>query len=311
MTTLTIFTPTYNRAYTITNLYKSLKRQTSKDFEWLVVDDGSADNTAELIEGFISEACLDIKFIRKENGGKHTAANVALEKASGEIFFVVDSDDYLSDNAVERILHHYSEIEDKEDFCGVCGLKAFFNGDVIGSEIDYSILNTTIIDYRFYRKVEGDKADVFKTNILREYKFPTHVDEKWCPLSIVWNRFGSKLKVRYFNEVLYYADYRDDGISLNRNATRRNSPRATSQYYRELSEYNVPLAIKIKALINYWRFGLYVENGLLDLVKGIGIKKSLFTFFPGLVFHYIDRSKILGDIFLSPKKTILNRQLRS
>jgi len=122
---LTIFTPTYNRGYIIETLYKSLKTQTCKDFEWLVIDDGSTDNTAEIFSQFICEQKVDIRFYKKGNGGKHTAANLALKLAKGELFFVVDSDDFLSENAVERILFYYEQIKDDDSFFGVWFEKFF------------------------------------------------------------------------------------------------------------------------------------------------------------------------------------------
>ena len=105
MKTLTIFTPTYNRADILNKAYKSLKRQTNKDFIWLVVDDGSIDNTEDVVKGWIDENIIEIKYIKKENGGKHTAYNVAVENTSTELIMIaLDSDDYLSDDAVEIIL---------------------------------------------------------------------------------------------------------------------------------------------------------------------------------------------------------------
>lgn len=305
---LTIFTPTYNRGYIIKTLYESLKKQTVQDFEWLVIDDGSTDDTEVIFRKILNDKLIDAKYFKKENGGKHTAANFALNLAKGELFFVVDSDDYLADNAVERILFYYSQIENDLSFCGVCGLKAFFNGKVIGSPIEYEVLDTTIIDYRFHRKINGDKADVFRTSLLKQHRFPEYKNEKWCPLSIVWNRFGSSLKVRYFNEVLYYAEYLEDGISLNRNKIRRNSPKTTMQYYKELSCYDIPIKEKIKASINYWRFGLYSNETFFKLAEDLGVLKTLISFFPGYILFRVDQNKILNSRILDPKEEILNQQ---
>jgi|SRR5690554_151147 len=306
--TLTIFTPTYNRAYIINNLYESLKRQTVLDFEWLVIDDGSTDDTEVYFQNILNNSDLDIKYIKKENGGKHTAANLAIEKAKGELFFVVDSDDFLADNAVERILFYYKQIKNDDSFCGVCGQKAFFNGETIGSNIDYKVLDTTIIDYRFHRKISGDKADVFRTKLLREHRFPEHPGEKWCPLSIVWNRFGSKLKVRYFNEILYYAEYLEDGLSLNRLKIRRKSPNNTMLYYLELSKYNIPIKEKVKAKINYWRFSFYSEKPFIEKFSKAGWMFPFSTFMVGYIFYQIDKNSKIHDKLLNPKNKLINQQ---
>jgi len=306
---LTVFTPTYNRGYIIEKLYESLNQQTNKNFEWLVIDDGSTDNTSKIFDKILKkEHEYQIRYIRKENGGKHTAANLALELAKGDSFFVVDSDDVLTNNAIERALYYFDQIKDDENFCGVCGLKGFFNGNVIGTTVNYDVLDTTIIDYRFYRKIGGDKADVFKTKLLKQHKFPENEGEKWAPLSIVWNRFGSKLKVRYFNEVIYLAEYLEDGISLNRNKIRRNSPKNTKQYYKELSNYNIPLKEKIKASVNYWRFGLYSDDSILKSVKDLGLIESLISFVPGFLLYLLDKNSNENTNLLNPKDKILKKQ---
>lgn len=120
---LTVFTPTYNRAYIIKNVYDSLVLQTEKNFEWLVIDDGSSDNTEELIKSLIEEKKIHIRYEKKENGGQHTALNRAIEEARGKMLMIVDSDDYLKPNAVERVLYWENTINDKGKYAGVSGLK--------------------------------------------------------------------------------------------------------------------------------------------------------------------------------------------
>ena len=110
---LTVCTPTYNRAHTLPRLYESLVRQTSQDFEWLVVDDGSTDNTRELVDGWVAEGRIRIRYVYKENGGKPSAHNLGVRLAAGELFFCVDSDDYLTDNAVELILSAWENADRK------------------------------------------------------------------------------------------------------------------------------------------------------------------------------------------------------
>lgn len=308
MKKLTIFTPTFNRGYIIGNLYESLLRQTNKDFEWLVVDDGSTDNTEQLCRRYADEGKIDIQYYKKNNGGKHTAANLGLSLAKGELFFVVDSDDYLSDNAVERILYHFSFIENDDRFCGVCGLKAYFNGDIIGSEINYTVLDSKILDYRFKHKVNGDKADVFRTNLLKQYSFPEYPGEKWCPLSIVWNKFNEKYMIRYFAEKIYFAEYLPDGISLNRLKIRKNSPNTCLQYYSELANYDIPLKYKIKAAINYWRFAPYSSVAFSEKLRKVDPKKSLVALPLGYVLYTLDSMTGIYKIFLDPNKKILAKQ---
>ena len=132
----TIFTPTYNREYTLSRLYDDLKKQTYKDFEWLIVDDGSTDNTEELVKKFIDEDILDIRYIKKKNGGKHTAINTGVKNANGEFFFIVDSDDGLMPNSMDLVIQEWDKLEDKSEFCGVVGLcSRMEDGKTLGTEI--------------------------------------------------------------------------------------------------------------------------------------------------------------------------------
>lgn len=308
---VTVFTPTYNRAYILSALYKSLVRQTNKSFEWLVIDDGSTDNTEALVKSFIAEDKINIRYIYKENGGKHTAANVGLNEAQGELFFVVDSDDFLTDNAIERIFFYYDQIKDDDGFCGVCGMKSFVNGKVIGGGVDYDVLDSTVINYRFRYGYTGDKAEVFKTALLKQYRYPEYKKEKWCPLSLIWNRIGGDRKLRYFNESIYMAEYLPDGISLNRLKIRKNSPNLTITYYAELAHNpRIPLKARVKAAINYWRFAFYSEKSLGEKIAGIGIINTLLFGFGGYLFYLFDNSEFLHKHFLDPKKKILKEQAK-
>ena len=119
---ITVFTPTYNRAYIIETLYRSLQRQTYRDFEWLVVDDGSADNTKELFEAWQQEDnFFPIRYVKQENGGKCRAINYGLELAKGKLFFNVDSDDYLTEDAIEKLLSWEAGLPEDQKFCANCG----------------------------------------------------------------------------------------------------------------------------------------------------------------------------------------------
>ena len=189
---ITVFTPTFNRGYIIETLYRSLCRQTNKDFEWLVVDDGSTDNTQELIQSFVKEALIEIRYIKQPNGGKHRALNRGVKAAIGELFFIVDSDDYLADNALEQIAKHYDDIRDDASFAGVCGIRAFFSGKRIGGDCDFGILDCSSLDFRYKYHYKGDMAEVFKTEILRQYPFPEIEGEKfarnpWCGIASLRN----------------------------------------------------------------------------------------------------------------------------
>lgn len=215
---LTVFTPTYNRAYIIKNVYDSLVLQTEKNFEWLVVDDGSSDNTEELIKSLIKEKKIHIRYVKKENGGQHTALNLAIEEAMGKMLMIVDSDDYLKPNAVERVLYWENTINDKGKYAGVSGLRIHQDGTVIGQK--WNSPNPYIDATNFEREkygLLGDKSEAYYTDILKKYyPIPVFKGENDVEKAVMWNRIAhGGYKVRWFNEGIYVCEYLDDGMSHN------------------------------------------------------------------------------------------------
>ena len=255
---ITVFTPAYNRAKFLPRLYESLCRQTYKDFEWVIVDDGSVDDTRSVVEQFSQHSTLNtntIRYIFQENGGKHRAINRGVKEARGELFFIADSDDTLPPDALEIVARQYEGIKDDKSFAGVCGLDATFDGKIIGSGLPSDVIDDTSIVIRNKYGVSGDMKEVFRTDVLKEYPFPEIEGERFCPEVLLWNRIGTKYKLRYFNQVIYLAEYQNDGITAGIVKARMNSPIASMMTYQEMTQYkDVPTKAKIKSAINYWRF---------------------------------------------------------
>ena len=249
MVKITIFTPTYNRAFLLPKLYESLKNQTFKDFEWLIVDDGSTDGTRDLIDGWIKESLLDIRYYYQENGGKHRAINKGVPLAKGEWFFIVDSDDYLPDNSLEIANKWLKTVEEDDSFAGVSGMRRI-NGNV--PKVNFEVLDLSPLRINEYMRV--DKAEIFKTAILKKYPFPDIPGEKFCAEGLIWSRIGLRYKLRYFNEVIYFCEYLDGGWSNGVIKNRRSSPSYTLLLYREQMAYAISMKNKVRAAINYWRF---------------------------------------------------------
>lgn len=251
---VTIFTPTYNRAYILPKLYDSLKRQSSKNFQWVVVDDGSTDETERLVQKWISQNAFEIVYKRRENGGKMRAINDGLDLATGEYFFIVDSDDYLTDDAVEMV-ERYSKDLPKE-FAGMVFRKHNLSGDLFG-EFPAEIIDSDPVEI-FYRKgIAGDKAEVVKREIMKKFRFPEIPGEKFVPEGLIWNRIGRNYKFRYINRVIYNFEYIADGYTNNFQETMRKNPEGMKLYYREMLGENIPLLNRIKFLIRYiqcWRY---------------------------------------------------------
>lgn len=254
--TLTIFTPIYNRAIFLNAIYKSLKEQSIKDFEWLIVDDGSSDNCEFVLSKILAEHddSFKIRFYKKQNGGKHTAINMGVEKSSGELFLILDSDDELPPNAVENVINEYQTIADDDNCGGVCGLMAHRDGKLIGSGFPKDSFEASSLELRYKYNITGDLIEVFKTKVLREFPFPEIYGERFCPEALIWNRIAQKYKLKCFNKIVYYRDYLDGGLTDNIVKIRMKSPIASMMCYAELNKMDIPFKQKLKAAINYWRF---------------------------------------------------------
>lgn len=258
---ITIFTPTYNRAHLLPRLYGSLCKQTYLDFEWVIVDDGSKDNTEEITESFIKEQKIRIRYFKQENGGKHRAINRGVKEAKGELFLILDSDDSLPQDSLELIYNYYQQIKDDDSYGGVCGYMAHHDGTIIGNGNNDAILNTTSIDLRYKYNVKGDMCEVFKTSVMRLFPFPEIEKERFCPEVLIWNRIATKYKLRVFHEVIYFRDYLEGGLTDKIIKIRMNSPIASMMTYAEMTKYkNVPFLEKCKSAINYWRFYLCTKQ---------------------------------------------------
>lgn len=251
---LTIFTPSYNRASLLERLYAAIKVQSFKDFEWLIVDDGSTDNTHDVVQKFVEEGIVPIKYVFKRNGGKHRAINEGVKHAKGELFFIVDSDDMLPPDALKQVAEVYQQIKDDRDFGGVAGVDAYPDGRIVGSGLPASVIDCNSIDIRTKYHVVGDLSEVFRTDVMREFPFPEIEGEKFCPEVLVWNRIARKYKLRYFNEAIYIAEYQPEGLTARIVEIRMKSPIASTTCYAEMVSLNIPFKEKVKAAINYWRF---------------------------------------------------------
>ncbi|MGM9803093.1 MAG: glycosyltransferase family 2 protein [Muribaculaceae bacterium] len=259
---LTIFTPTYNRASLLGRVYASLLAQTCRDFEWVIVDDGSTDNTEAVVKQFIAEDELPIRYYYQKNGGKHRAINRGAREARGELMFIVDSDDSISPTAVAEIEWNYGAVRLDSQFGGISGCMASHSGVAITplfptvsqDSVGENFIDCNALDIRYKYHVKGDLAEVFRTSVLREFPFPEFDGENFCPEALVWNRIAQKYKLKYFDRIIYHRDYLPDGLTRRIVRIRMESPMASTTHYSELNGYDVPWVQKLKAAINYWRF---------------------------------------------------------
>lgn len=263
---ISILTPTYNRGKLLLPLYESLKNLTFEDFEWLIVDDGSEDDTEQYALSWIAHniqnAEFPIRYIKKSNGGKHTAINRGVREANGELILILDSDDTLPSDSLATIAHYYEQCKDYKDCAGVCGLMAHHDGQLIGTGFPKDPMYESALQFRYAKKgnVTGDLLEVYKTSVMREFPFPEIENEKFCPESLVWNRIANKYKLFCFNKVIYYRDYLEGGLTSKIVRIRMNSPIASTMTYAEMLDYNISLKWKIRSAINYWRFKYCIKN---------------------------------------------------
>ena len=271
---ISVFTPTYNRADTLECLYQSLCKQTSYNFEWLIVDDGSTDKTEELIRQFQKSCTLfKIRYSKKENGGKHTAINTGVKLAKGFLFFIVDSDDYLIPDAIENIIKWEQSVSSKDNFAGVSGNRGYSPKQLIGETFEGDFVDVTALEREKF-SILGDKAEVYYTDVLKRYPFPVFENERFLTESIVWNRMAEDgLKIRWFNKIIYITEYRDDGL--------------TKHYVQLLAKNPQGYALDIKERIRqfhyskqridseYFNFFVTLKNniGFSDKAKYLDISK--------------------------------------
>lgn len=251
---ISIFTAAYNRAYHLKNLYISLCNQSCRDFEWIIGDDGSTDDSEELVQSFIKENKISIQYFKQLNQGKHVAFNKGVSVAKGELFFFVDSDDTITIDAIEFLKKEFEKIENDESFAGISGTRIYKNGDRIGGNLKFEFIDTTTLYFRFKIRVKGDMAEAYKTKVLKQYPFPYIENEKFCPEAYVWNQVAQKYKLRFYNKGIYVCEYLPDGLTSKIIKIRMESPITSQLYYSDLFGMKIPFWEKIKAAINFWRF---------------------------------------------------------
>lgn len=258
---LTIFTPTYNRAYVIGNLYNSLKKQTCKDFEWVIVDDGSTDETHDLVESFIAENIISIQYYRQENSGKPSAHNMGVSLSKGEFFFCVDSDDYLTDDAVSSILGVWNGLKNDESVIGLVVKRKHPNGVLI-TRYDSRLIGQKSSLRRATNKgwLSGDTGLIFHTSVLKKVFFPSFPGEKFIPEGWLWNRLEEYGDLFFSDLAVYICDYLPDGYTKNVAQNLFNNPMGYLASVDESLSLNDSFFPICKGLIRYIAMSIVVEQ---------------------------------------------------
>lgn len=234
---ITVFTPTFNRAYTLENLYRSLQRQRFADFEWLIVDDGSTDDTAQLVAGWMAEENpFPIRYARQENGGKCRAINHGLNLAQGALFFTVDSDDYLTDDALEKVARWEQELPKDQNFCGFCGNLGISAEQTPNRLFDGGYRDGTALDR--YTDIDGERSYAFYTDIHLQYLYPEFPGEKFLTEAVVWDKMAHDgFKLRFYNDIIRIYDYKEDGLTKAGYQVFLDNPQGTALFFRQKADF--------------------------------------------------------------------------
>jgi glycosyltransferase involved in cell wall biosynthesis len=275
--TFTVFTPTYNRAHSLERVYESLSSQSFRDFEWLVVDDGSNDNTRKLIMKWSAEASFTIRYLFQTNQGKHVAFNRAVHEAKGMFFLVADSDDWFVPEALERFRYYWLQIpgQVRDQFTGVTCLCMDQGGVIIGTRFPDNPTDSDSLEIRYRYRVSGEKWGFHRTDVLRQFPFPVQEGMKYVPEGIVWGRIARRYKTRFINETLrIYAG--DAGNQLTKRTPREAA--FLRIYYAEVMSNELDFFIDdpwsfVKIAVHYVRFSFLAGDGVcsqLWRLKGVG-----------------------------------------
>ncbi len=290
MKTLTIFTPAYNRARTLERTYQSLCKQTCKDFEWLIIDDGSTDNTAEIVNDWIKESDFMIRYIYQENQGMHGAHNTAYKNITTELNTCIDSDDYMPNDAVENIITFWKNNK-TEKYAGFIGLDQREDGSIIGTLFPSEMKETTLMDF-YADGGRGDKKLVYRTEVIKKYpEYPLFEGERYVGLAYKYMLIDQDYKMLTLNQPLVTVEYQVDGSSNMMWKQYWNNPRGFA-FFRKTEMVVAPtLKRRFISCIHY------VSSCIISKNKRF-IKESpqkwltLFAIIPGVILYAIIRRKV-------------------
>jgi len=292
--TLTIFTPAYNRARTIMRTYDSLCRQTCKDFEWLVIDDGSSDNTRQLVEGWIAEDKIPIRYIYQENQGMHGAHNTAYKNIHTELNTCIDSDDWMLEDAVEKIVTFWKE-HGSDNVAGIIGLDAKEDGSIIGEKFPDDLKETTLRGYYEDLKGTGDKKLVYRTSVIRNTpEYPLFEGERYVGLAYKYNLIDEQYPLLVSNDVYVIVDYQDDGSSRGMWKQYWNNPKGFAFFRKFDMQQTHSCKRKLMDNIHYVSHSIRSRNW--NFIQESPRKLlTILSIIPGCMLYFINRYQVKSN----------------
>ena len=283
---LTVFTPTYNRAYCLNQCYESLIRQTCKDFTWLIIDDGSTDNTREVVTGWIAENKIPIRYHYKENGGMHTAHNAAYELIETELNTCIDSDDWMPDDAVEKIVAFWRQ-NGSDKYAGMIAMDATIDGIVIGPQL--AVEKKTV---RLSNLSGGDSKLIYRTDIMKKYPpYPVFAGEKYVGLNYKYIYADIEYPLLILNAVVCIVSYQPDGSSLNMFSQYRRNPCGFAALRKVVMQHTPSLKVKIIQAVHYVAESLLAKNYKFIQESPCKLVTLAATPVGGILYFYIMNTK--------------------
>lgn len=261
---LTVVTPTYNRAEMLRDCFESLCRQSDKDFEWIIVDDGSSDNTAELVESF--HPSFPLIYRKKENGGKHTALNASHPYIHGQFVLILDSDDYLTDTAVEQIKKGWKDYKS----CPEVGIVTFLKGKSEHEPTCEAPEERKVVDIMRYRRVthfSSDCCEVIRADLFKQFPFPVFENERFLSEGALWNRVSFTHKCVYINWVVYICRYQEGGLTKSGRHLRIRNPQGgmyTANLNMSRKNY---LSRRMKNGLLYTCYGFFAKIPVSEMLR--------------------------------------------
>lgn len=278
---LTIFTPAYNRADKIRRVFSSLEEQMNSECEWLVIDDGSKDNTNEVVSKFIEESSMNIRYYKKENGGKHTAHNMAVDLAKGKYFMCLDSDDYLENNSIEALIYKIKQCGSQE---GIIAYKCDQNRTLLSKKFPQEMSVSNIYALNQEYNCMGEFVFVFPTELLKKNKFPVFAGERFLTESVLYDKMNCRMHL--LEKVIEVCEYQTDGLSNNLNEIMKKNPAGYCMYFMQRIDMQTTFINRIITIGKYLCFCIFagekrsVYNGkykrLLRLSYPLGIVMWLY-----------------------------------
>lgn len=294
--TLTIITPTYNRKELLKKCFQSLMNQTNFDFEWIVVDDGSSDGTKGEIPVLLEEKLpFAAYYVWKENGGKHTALNASHSYIHGKYILLLDSDDTLTDDAVETVLRGWKEYENNSEIGMIIFLKQLMDGTIVAQgareRVPLDVLNNKRIC-----NITNDCCEIIRTELFLKYPFPVFEKERFLAETALWYRAGLDAKCIYINKPIYCCDYLADGLTKSGKELRIRN--CHGGMYTSYLRMNPRCAFKerIKAGLLYVCYGRFAELGIVEMLKKAKSCRLWMTlcFIPGTALYFYWKKKYMN-----------------